>query len=638
MSAPLASNLDPILAGYGAEFPGYICLFVRQNKRSLFFANTERIQLEAAIHRAAPTCDLYIALGTQVAPLSGKRGSAATVVALPGFVADIDFAEAKGSAKNYPANEDEALRILRSFAFPPTMIVRTGNGLHAHFHLAAPFIINDDVGRDRAKQVWPDFQRLLSAHFRQHGRGIDSVGDLARNYRIPGTLNHKADPPKPVELVEYRPERRYPIGEIEGAIARGTERAPRKKGGQQPRTQILADHQSILRECEWYRETVVAGAASCDEPNWYAGASITALCTNGEEIFHRYSKQHPDYSQSEAAEKFRRTQTTPGPRTCESIAKDLGHAGCQACAHWGRIKSPIQLGSKGRIYDPGTEGPVPVGFTREGFYALLDPIRHIIVFASANQLLSLQYLLGLAPSAFWFFRYPPLERGRSFNFTAAGEALIAACKRAGPFVPYQVRGRGIWLEDDRIIVNLGGPAPTGTRYLYLCFEPIRLEQNQPFEAARLLRLLELFKWRNPHDAMLLLGWLAIAPICGVLGWRPHIFVYGPPKCGKTTIHILARQILHPLVISTGGSSSEAGIRQTLGPDSLPVAVDEFESDHAIPQLRSVVRLARSASSAENRYCAVHPRARRCNSACGPAFSSAPSIPSACRPPMRAASC
>jgi hypothetical protein len=99
--------------------------------------------------------------------------------------------------------------------------------------------------------------------------------------------------------------------------------------------------------------------------------------------------------------------------------------------------------------------------------------------------------------------------------------------------------------------------------------------------------------------MLMLGWLALAPICGVLNWRPHCFVYGPPRCGKTTLHQLAAKLLDPLVISTDGQSSEAGIRQKLGPDSLPIIIDEFESDQKATNLKNVIKLARSASSAED---------------------------------------
>lgn len=248
-------------------------------------------------------------------------------------------------------------------------------------------------------------------------------------------------------------------------------------------------------------------------------------------------------------------------------------------------------------YDPGAIGPIPLGFTRDGNYALRDQVRNIVLLASAQQLLSMQYLLGLCGSEFWAAQFP--AKKAAFDSMGAGEALIAAAKRQGPFNPMTVRGRGIWREGDRIVVNLGAPVPEDVKHLYLCFEPIPFGPAAPFDASRLLRFLQLFNWRNPQDAMLLLGWLALAPICGVLNWRPHCFLYGPPRCGKTTIHTLAAQLLRPLVISTDGQSSEAGIRQTLGPDSLPVIIDEFESDQSGASLKGVLRLARSASSAEN---------------------------------------
>ena len=276
-----------------------------------------------------------------------------------------------------------------------------------------------------------------------------------------------------------------------------------------------------------------------------------------------------------------------------------GYQGNTASETLGMLQSAKKKGlgrSRTREYDPGETGPVPLGYNRDGNYALLDPIRRIIVSASAQQLLAGQYLLGLSQSDFWANQFPGKK---GFNAVAAGEALIAVCKRKGSFLPSRVRGRGIWHEGDTIVVNLGDPVPDGLTYLYLCFEKIEFAQVDTFETARLHKYLGNFRWRNPQDAMLLLGWLAIAPICGVLSWRPHCFLYGPPRCGKTTIHSLAGALLSPFVISTDGQSSEAGIRQTLGPDSLPVIIDEFESDHQGASLRGVLRLARSASSADN---------------------------------------
>lgn len=248
-------------------------------------------------------------------------------------------------------------------------------------------------------------------------------------------------------------------------------------------------------------------------------------------------------------------------------------------------------------YDAGERGPIPLGYTRDGNYALRDQTRNIIVLASSAQLLSFQFLLGLCGSDFWSEQFPN-DKG-TFSAMQAGEALIAVAKQRGPFNAAKVRGRGIWREGAHVIVNLGEPIPEEVEHLYLCFEPIHFGPAVPFDASRLLRFLQLFNWRNPQDAMLLMGWLALAPICGVLNWRPHCFLYGPPRCGKTTIHSLAANLLRPLVISTDGQSSEAGIRQTLGPDSLPIIIDEFESDQSGAGLRGVLRLARSASSAEN---------------------------------------
>jgi hypothetical protein len=393
--------------------------------------------------------------------------------------------------------------------------------------------------------------------------------------------------------LEFDPDCKYAFSYIQSLIGehRTQSAGKRRNSPKLP----LADHAEVFKECSFYR-SVVDNAQTTNEPSWHAGAGITSRCINGREIFHEYSRKHASYTFEEAERKFDRALTEAGPRTCEAIERDLGFD-CSTCVHRGRITSPIQLGHKQQRYEAGRIGPQPLGFTKEGLYAFRDPVRNLIILASANQLLSSQYLIGLAPSSFWARQFPSAKQ--MFDFMRAGETLISLCRSAGPFNPARARGRGIWLEDGEVIVNLGGPIPAGAKNLYLCFEPIALTAGGEFPTSRLLDLIKMFRWREPKDAMLFLGWLAIAAVCGVLQWRPHIYVYGPPKCGKTTIHSLTARLLYPLVISTDGQSSEAGIRQTLGPDSLAILIDEFESDHSPAQLKGVIRLARSASSAEN---------------------------------------
>ena len=237
-------------------------------------------------------------------------------------------------------------------------------------------------------------------------------------------------------------------------------------------------------------------------------------------------------------------------------------------------------------------GPLPLGYTRDNRFAFVLPQSRLLVIPSAGQLTSPSYLLGIAPYDYWAEKYP--KDGGGFSAFAAGDTLIGQCRKAGGFNPLNVRGRGIWREGDEIVVNLGGPVPSPR---YLCFEPIALDAGGGFDTARLLRLLEMFAWRNPADAVLMLGWFAVAPICGALSWRPHAWVHGPSKSGKTTLHALAKAICSPLALNCDGGSSEAGIRQTIGADSLPVIIDEFEGDQH--QIKGVLRLARTASSAED---------------------------------------
>ena len=218
-----------------------------------------------------------------------------------------------------------------------------------------------------------------------------------RNCRPPGTFNHKSDPPKPVRLVRHDPSRLYTIEQVLELI--GVD-GPRKRRGKPQRSVPTALHDKIVEGCAWYRTVVVEGAPTCPEPDWFAGASIAALCKNGEAAFFEYSRKHPHFNEREARDKFRRAVKSDAPRTCASVADDLGHRDtCDACPHWGRITSPIQLGRSG--YDPGAMGPWPLGYTAEGSYVFLDQRRQILILASSSQLLTVQYLLGLANLQFW---------------------------------------------------------------------------------------------------------------------------------------------------------------------------------------------------------------------------------------------
>lgn len=590
------SSVAFLKAVHGETFSGFHALFAMPSKKTIFYDNSQWSAMDTDIARLGSVQDIYSVIGTQRERLrAGARGSVAAVRQMSGLVIDVDFASMKDTNKRYVAHTSAAADVRHRLSFAPSAVVSTGNGEHWHWFLEHPVLIENDEELQKAKGIASAFSRYMQTIFRESSAEIDSIGDITRAFRIPGTFNHKGGEKKPVMLLEFDPDRRYSTADIERLIKPASpSKAP--AGRRRPSDGFgLADHETIGRGCSWYGAMSGEGAEDASEPEWFAAASITACCQDGERIFHAYSSAYAGYDEREAQQKFDRARLSDAPRTCASIEKDLGHEACRSCPHLGLIKSPVQIGSGPPPYDPGSEGPTPLGYTRDGQYSLRDQTRNIIVTANAQQLLSGQYLQGIAPSSFWRRQFP---KGKVFDFGAAGEALIAACKRAGPFSSMRVRGRGIWIEKGQVILNLGAKIPEGLSYQYLCFEPIPLPDKASFDTTRLLELLNRFKFRDPKNASLLLGWLAIAPVCGALAWRPHCFVFGPPKAGKSTLHKLATSLLTPLAISTTGDSSEAGIRQAVGPDSLPVIIDEFESDQKRGRQQAIVMLARSASSGE----------------------------------------
>jgi hypothetical protein len=229
-----------------AHADGYICVWLKRANATKTFPRGALEDAIAYIERESNGDDAYIAISTQTEPPRGrKRGRAESVGSLTGLFADIDFANAKGVQSGYPESEEEAQEILSSFTIRPTSIVHSGNGIQAHFDFDKPWRLETVADRTAAAGLSADFQRTLLDHFRTHGRKIDSVGDIVRNFRPPGTLNHKSNPPKAVQLLEHDPGRRYSIEQIRELLGARTV-APKGRRSSAPPP---ADHQKIVQQC-----------------------------------------------------------------------------------------------------------------------------------------------------------------------------------------------------------------------------------------------------------------------------------------------------------------------------------------------------------------------------------------------------
>ena len=249
---------------------------------------------------------------------------------------------------------------------------------------------------------------------------------------------------------------------------------------------------------------------------------------------------------------------------------------------------------KPRPYDPGNDGPVPLGYLADGSYVFYDQLRHIIISETSVALTKLGTLMNLAPISLWLDRFPRYKDGEvvGVHTYLAADTLIQCCRDAGGFDPSRARGRGVYLDSaGTVVVNFGGKTPKDSKYVYVCHIPIDIATSEDgdFDVEKLLEFFRLFNWSNKSFAFLLLGWAVTAVICGVLEWRPHVFLAGAKNTGKTTLVFALKAILESVAIVLDGQSSEAGIRQKVGPDSRPVMLDEFESDQDFRRMKTVIK-------------------------------------------------
>ncbi|MET3646294.1 bifunctional DNA primase/polymerase [Phyllobacterium ifriqiyense] len=245
-------------------------------------------------------------------------------------------------------------------------------------------------------------------------------------------------------------------------------------------------------------------------------------------------------------------------------------------------------------YDPGETGPIPLGYLADGRFVFFEQTRRLLIVESSTRLVNAGTLLNLAPVEFWTANF---ARKDGIDAVGAGISLMSSGRMRGGFDESRVRGRGVYIESGEIIRNFGQNVPRSANFAYVCPIPIAIEEDgRKVDPAAVLAFLQLFNFVSPSAAYLLFGWLVSSVICGALEWRPHVFITGAKNTGKTTLVNALRALIDKIVVALDGQSTEAGIRQKLGPDSRPVMLDEFESDQNLGRMRQIIKLIRSASS------------------------------------------
>lgn len=179
--------------------------------------------------------DVYVRI-TLLGRRPKRRGSAADSVAIPGVWVEIDVNG--GPKSNGKVVEDgaesieQAIEIAHS-VLEPTLLVRSGYGVHAYWLFDRPRSLPDQDARARSVELVAGWQERLRL---ESGIKLDATHDLARVLRPPGSFNGKRGGPVPVALLSNGGPR-YTVEELTEHVAEhvghlGTGRSRRNGAGE----------------------------------------------------------------------------------------------------------------------------------------------------------------------------------------------------------------------------------------------------------------------------------------------------------------------------------------------------------------------------------------------------------------------
>lgn len=240
---------------------------------------------------------------------AGKPTEPEYVRARVEYVAALNCLYAEFDAKDLGGSLDETLAHVRSLAVQPSVIVDSGGGYHCYWLFVEPFILDTKEARDKAVDVQARWVTCV--------RGDKAAKDLPRVLRVPGTLNYKYTPPRPVAFVEADYSRLYTLDELHATLPANAPRTARKAKQNAPACHtdgLEADTAQPADFGELATAVIAAAAAmtrlSTERRDEYAGwlnvgMALRELGTIGYELWHAWSVASPKYNVGECRKKWR---------------------------------------------------------------------------------------------------------------------------------------------------------------------------------------------------------------------------------------------------------------------------------------------------------------------------------------------
>ena len=321
------------------------------------------------------------------------------------------------------------------------------------------------------------------------------------------------------------------------------------------------------------------------------------------------------HNMTDGAEAIKRAYTE-GREALAKLAEDMKQGNSQDApeSQQEAVQEPVYLPK--RSLTQSTSQPYQsLGFNGENIYLMTKANRQVRAI-SYKSLSNKSLLLSIASNEYWESLFPKLDK----NGDSAGpdwilciDHVIQESNAVGVYDLSVIRGRGFAMDKGRLVRHLGDRLIVDgeTTDLYQFDSEYTYEQTARFsvgdypaltqaEAIAVETACTLPFWKGQADPFLFLGFCALAPFSGALRWRPHLWITAPAGTGKSQWLVPLMEILigKKNMAAFDNVTTEAGIRQTLRHDALPVLLEEAEAETPEDRRRiqRIVQYARNCST------------------------------------------
>lgn len=266
------------------------------DKERIFTRDPKKIEQFCKSHRSD---NVFYGVGSR-----NGGGDTEHVREIPLIHADLDY-------KDYTEGESEARQRLSLFEPQPSIIIQSGGGLQVFWTL------KDAV--EPSEKIKSILIGIADALHSCHG-----VCDVAHVMRMPGSYNHKYNPP-PEVVIESFTDDEYTLEDFVQYEASAS-LLSKAKGKLTP--EEINKKCAFLKHCHQNK--------GLPEYFWYSMISNLSRLVGGPSLCHEYSRGYPKYSSKEVNEKILHALNDAGPHTCQHI-KESGFDCGKDCG----VKSPI---------------------------------------------------------------------------------------------------------------------------------------------------------------------------------------------------------------------------------------------------------------------------------------------------------